>query len=168
MYYFVNTLNSYFIIIKEKHIFRAFGIVVYLGIVDFSDEKKQIFESAKITTHPKYSATPLIYDVGVIELDHSVTFSDRIQPIRLSYDPIDANLLVVITGFGQNSADDNISILQYATLETITNEDCNVSYNISIFSDIICAKGSKKESICKVSLHKSFSQQSWKAKFSHY
>lgn len=101
--------------------------------------------------HPNYSISPINYDIALIQLPKKLNFTDKIKPINLpkrenrSYEG--ENLIA--TGFGRvkDLGGRTPSILQYAYLEVISNDECRKTYD-TLQSEMVCARGKNSESVC--------------------
>ena len=85
----------------------------------------------KITNHPKYENEDGHYDVGILFLSSTITFSSTIAPICLptSTQSLYTGQVATVTGWGLTSPGGSpASTLQEVEVEVISNEACKDYY----------------------------------------
>ncbi|XP_055532527.1 collagenase-like [Wyeomyia smithii] len=128
---------------------------VTLGAVELknntNDSGRLTLSSTEFIRHEDYQAGSATNDVAVIKLPSKVTFTDRIQPVKLptgkdSY----AQQHVLVSGFGQQKDNGGVAQkLQYAPLTVISNTECMLVYGpAAIKTSNVCARGVNRESAC--------------------
>ena len=106
-------------------------IQVLIGEHDTSDSIVDRRDVIKITNHPKYENEDGHYDVGILFLSSTITFSSTIAPICLptSTQSLYTGQVATVTGWGDTGADGSpASTLQEAEVEVISNQKCNDHY----------------------------------------
>ena len=106
-------------------------IQVLIGEHDTADSIVDRRDVIKITNHPKYENEDGHYDVGILFLSSSITFSSTIAPICLptSTQSLYTGQVATVTGWGLTSSGGSpASTLQEAEVTIISNEECNDHY----------------------------------------
>lgn len=124
--------------------FREQGRVIYYGY------------PSSVFIHPHFVAEIALHDIGLVQLEESVQFTDTVQPIALPKSgEYYHDIPTIASGFGlQNTDDEHVAqILQWAPFYTINNFKCagffsDVASIIVLRPSIICAVGIKDASIC--------------------
>ena len=101
-------------------------------------------------THEKFTMPSAVFDIGIIELPDPVTFSEAIQPIKISKDPkVDLNSdTVIISGFGKIERGYYPASLLTAKLSMVPIDECMKFQPLfveTITEDHICAAGRNEE-----------------------
>lgn len=138
---------------------RGFGSVkfVRIGMTSRSQDDGKVlnFGVDQIYKHPNYIQNKLNEDIGLIKLDRSVNFNERVRPICL---PQTASMppKAIATGFGRTgfrlSPSDR---LLKVVLESFTQEECQTTYGrkVNITEDTMMCYGhhTDKKDACNVS-----------------
>ena len=106
-------------------------IQVLIGEHDTSDSIVDRRDVMKITNHPKYENEDGHYDVGILFLSSTITFSSTIAPICLptSTQSLYTGQVATVTGWGDTGADGSpASTLQEVEVTVMSNEECNIYY----------------------------------------
>lgn len=119
------------------------------------DGKVFTYNVDQIFKHPNYVSNKHNEDIGLIKLDQSVSFNERIRPICL---PQTANAppKAIATGFGRTGFRQSASdFLLKVTLESFTQEECRETYGtkVNITDDTMMCYGhrSERRDACNVS-----------------
>ncbi|XP_046846326.1 transmembrane protease serine 9-like [Xenia sp. Carnegie-2017] len=93
-----------------------------------------------ITIHPQYSKTTLDYDIAIIKLKKSVSFTTKIKPVCLNTGIDFTGQRCYITGWGKlRSGGSTPKILQEAQVPIVTIEECKRIYKSKITDRMLCA-----------------------------
>merc|ERR1712214_277154 len=115
---------------------------VLIGEHDTSDSVEDRREVSKIRSHPRYVQEKADYDVSILFLSSSLTFSSTIAPVCLpaSIQSLYTGQVATVTGWGlTSSGGSQASTLQEAEVEVISNQACNNHYPGKIRSFHLCA-----------------------------
>ncbi|KAF5283117.1 hypothetical protein FQA39_LY17424 [Lamprigera yunnana] len=107
-----------------------------------------IVSVSQIFVHPDYNSRTIDFDVSVLHLGGSITFSDSAQPTILTTTPQSAGNLrsATVSGWGAlSSGGGSPSVLYAVDVEEFTNADCNNAYG-SITDRMICFGAPGKDS----------------------
>ncbi|XP_017773148.1 PREDICTED: serine protease snake-like [Nicrophorus vespilloides] len=123
-----------------------------LGTVDL-DSKTEPLKIARVIRNPAFKPPFSYDDIGLIELEKPVEFSDSIRPACLNTEDSDVKHTFTATGWGLTSFNGNPSSkLLKVALEEVDNADCNKHYekNRRLVDGIkaeslICAGGDHKD-----------------------
>ncbi|XP_053667041.1 brachyurin-like [Anopheles marshallii] len=110
--------------------------------------------------HPGYDPVDILNDIALIRLPQPLTFSSRVQPIRLpSWTDSYTGLIgydSIVSGWGAQSNDDYAELademrleLRYATNTIVSNEVCYRVYGPIIRVQQICAAGEGGRNPCQ-------------------
>ncbi|KAJ3649437.1 hypothetical protein Zmor_021179 [Zophobas morio] len=118
---------------------RAVITYVYVGAVDTSLLAEMVFADVFIV-HEDYNATTLANDIALVQLRIGLVFSDIIAPVALASNPLEAGVDITVSGWGQSSDDDFLSVqfLRFAALTTIENSECSQIYRDAILDEMVC------------------------------
>ncbi|XP_068913732.1 venom protease-like isoform X2 [Tenebrio molitor] len=107
--------------------------IARLGVIDIPEtikkpDSKLDFNVVNVTVHKKYNWTEKFNDIALVKLEKKVTFTDKIRPACL-YTKNDDPEKLIVTGWGAtNLGGDRSSILQKATLNAVSLNECQKSY----------------------------------------
>uniref|UniRef100_A0A182WCA2 Peptidase S1 domain-containing protein n=1 Tax=Anopheles minimus TaxID=112268 RepID=A0A182WCA2_9DIPT len=116
-----------------------------------SNDGRLVLESTVFFKHEKYNPLFVANDVALVKLPEKVEFSERVQPVRLPTGNNDyAGEAVVVSGWGLTQQGGQVAQeLQYATLEVITNSECQKTFSpLVVRKTTLCARGDEKKSPC--------------------
>lgn len=77
--------------------------LVMLGVIDLEDEEAEVRNVVQRIPCPNYATSEKVNDIGLLKLDHSVTFKSTIRPACLNTDENMMEQLVSACGFGKLS-----------------------------------------------------------------
>lgn len=127
-------------------------VAVTLGIYDVADKKSQQKHSIKsFEMHGEFNATTLVNDIAIITLADPITLTPDIKPIKLgcNYTQPDKRVEVAGRGITSDDAEGIPAQLEYASMTTISNDECAQFY-LDIAPSNICASDEKtKEGTCR-------------------
>lgn len=136
---------------------NALSVEVSLGVFDrenAEEEGRLSFEvnSTGFKVHEKYNILAH-NDIGIIQLPEAVTFTDRIQPVKLPKNHKDTfqGEVAVVSGWGieHTGASEAPTKLRFTELTVISNAECRKDYNFLLIRDTtLCAKGEDFKSAC--------------------
>lgn len=87
-------------------------------------------------------------DIALVRLPSPVKFTDYVQPITLSTEPITADANVIALGYGLVSFNVYPQNLQFSNMKTIGLQECiKNTYNVTLKNGFVCAKGAET-SLC--------------------
>lgn len=67
---------------------------------NFSEEGGQLIRSKSTTCHPKFSFENYDYDICLVELEESIQFNDKAQPIKIGEEVPEEGAVGIIAGWG--------------------------------------------------------------------
>lgn len=101
--------------------------------------------------HAGFNLRQLKYDIGLLKLYKDVILSDYIQPIKLycgdGYPEPKTELLIAGHGVTNDTAKNLPDRLEYATVNSISVEDCSMYFK-DITEAMICTLGAKGQATC--------------------
>ncbi|KAJ3657127.1 hypothetical protein Zmor_016152 [Zophobas morio] len=117
-----------------------------------SDPNRLVLSTNYRSIHPYYNPETLENDIALLMFHLPITLTDYIQPINLptERDELFANTETVAIGWGQIS-DDTAGLtnhLNYVTVSTISNAECQISFGDVIVNNMVCAVGNYNEGAC--------------------
>ncbi|KAK5640886.1 hypothetical protein RI129_009433 [Pyrocoelia pectoralis] len=129
----------------------SFNITLGTLISDGEEEEgKVMITTTKAIIHENYNPLLLHNDIGLIDLDRKVTFTDVISPIGLGTQYLSAGVSVTISGWGKTS--DNATLpsleLNYVEMTTITNKKCYEIFD-TVVDEMICCRGANSKNACQ-------------------
>ena len=110
-----------------------------------------------IYEHPQFDYFDIDFDITLLALTSSLTFSDTIQPIDLPYlnQPVPGGTLTTVTGWGTLSEGGPIPMqLQEVQVPIVSNDICQQAYYMYPITDrMLCAGllGEGGRDACQVS-----------------
>lgn len=149
-------LNEQFVLTAAHCCDGAFYFTVHLGAQNFlnHDEPGRIIDiTDNYKIHQDYNIFTFEHDLCLIKLSKNVTFTDKIQPVKLP-EPTDDSFvgeLAIASGWGLLHTDDFkvAEELQYAELVVIEQKVCERVFGTFIVRDTtICAEGKQFQSVC--------------------
>lgn len=118
------------------------------------DENAQVRRVAKYVIHPDFHSVGEndVNDICVLFLEQPLEYGKYIQPVSIAYkfDELKVGTEVVVSGWGTETEDDDFfpSILKSVTVNVVSNEKCNESYEGRVTSDMICATADNGRDAC--------------------
>lgn len=107
----------------------------------------------KITVHPDYKRKTKLNDIALLKLARRPKMTNFVMPACLYLKETNPNEPLIITGWGKVAVDGGTSsLLQKATISTITIEKCNTDFqplNRSITTKQICAFSNEGKDTCQ-------------------
>ncbi|XP_011506550.1 PREDICTED: chymotrypsin-2-like [Ceratosolen solmsi marchali] len=138
-------------ILTAAHCLAGFNNTAISAVVgtNYLDKSGSIYQSKRIISHPKYSSLFIRNDIGLIELEKDIEFSEKIQPIKLpdtNFDKIDYP--AILSGWGTTSyPGEPPNELQHIKLSVIDQHEClNTSFRVT--NKNICTLSKKGEGAC--------------------
>lgn len=115
---------------------RQIPVMVRMGVVNFTDTEQMKgaveIKIKKVHLHPDYTSANVYNDVGLLELEEEVTYSNNVFPTCLYTDPDDppTNSVLYVTGWGviNRSTREKSDVLLKARQTIVDNSKCNESY----------------------------------------
>lgn len=154
-------INEDWIVTAAHCIQDANLVVVHLGLLsvhNMNDDGVIVLNvsSENFYTHPNYDDHISLDDIGLIQLPHSVEFTETIRPITLEKNCIsnlEDSIDVIAIGNGiLNETSRQLSpILQWAPLKTISLDKCRLSHPFIFYrKSVVCANSiNPNRSVCK-------------------
>lgn len=149
-------LNNRWVLTAAHCLVNAISIEVHLGAQSFSNRAeigRVIVSASQKTMHPLYDPLTNTNDVGLVRVSVYVPYTSKIQPAKLptTVNDVNVNRAVWTAGWGTTTTNGKVAEqLQFVELTVITNAECARSYNLSLIqSSVVCAKSSRKQSVCK-------------------
>ncbi|XP_063234612.1 brachyurin-like isoform X2 [Bacillus rossius redtenbacheri] len=129
---------------------------VKLGITNFLGDEDGVVttKSRKVVVNPNYNTVNSSFDIALIMLASPVTYTSRIQPVKLPSRSSASSSLAgtAVREMGWGISDDfptTVSpVLNYVDMHVISNEECSKSFPGFIDSTIICAIGANMKGAC--------------------
>ncbi|KAK5640981.1 hypothetical protein RI129_009528 [Pyrocoelia pectoralis] len=100
--------------------------------------------------HELYDPFTLNNDVGLINLEQKIEFTDTIRPIQLGKEYVADNAGLTVSGWGKTSDESSAvsPILNFVELTTISNAACRDIYSSSITESVVCCSGKDLKTTC--------------------
>uniref|UniRef100_A0A182RF92 Peptidase S1 domain-containing protein n=1 Tax=Anopheles funestus TaxID=62324 RepID=A0A182RF92_ANOFN len=128
-------LSNNFVLTAGVCVENTSGGVIVLGALNLQNEAEAgqvriTFAAGNVRLHEEFLGVIFRNNIAVIQLSQSVTFSDRIQPVRIpaaTDSRTFAGMLATVSGFGRTS-DSSTSfsdVLRYVRNPIMTNVDCH-------------------------------------------
>uniref|UniRef100_A0A182LZJ8 Peptidase S1 domain-containing protein n=1 Tax=Anopheles culicifacies TaxID=139723 RepID=A0A182LZJ8_9DIPT len=128
-------LSNNFVLTAGVCVENTSGGVIVLGALNLQNEAEAgqvriTFAAGDVRLHEEFLGVIFRNNIAVIRLSESVTFSDRIQPVRIpaaADSRTFAGMLATVSGFGRTS-DSSTSfsdVLRYVRNPIMTNADCH-------------------------------------------
>ncbi|XP_069044089.1 mast cell tryptase-like [Lepisosteus oculatus] len=132
-------------ILTAAHCLENTSVVkVSLGALQLVKTPEYQGSAKRIITHENYTQFTGGFDIGLVELEDKVSFSQRISPVNLPScsENISPGLQCWATGWG--NIRENVSLeypytLQEVQIPIVDNQQCNQMYNCIIRPDMMCA-----------------------------
>ncbi|XP_017777359.1 PREDICTED: serine protease snake-like [Nicrophorus vespilloides] len=145
-------ISNKYILTAASCISRYYPKFAKLGTVDL-DSKTEQMKIARMIRNPNFKPLSWYDNIGLIELEKPVEFSDSIRPACLNTEDSDVKHTFTATGWGLTGFNGNpTSKLMKVALEEVDNADCNKHYekNRKLVDGIkaesqICAGGEHKD-----------------------
>ncbi|ODN00708.1 Transmembrane protease serine 9 [Orchesella cincta] len=124
---------------------------VVLGTNDLSEGDSFEMEISSVAAHPRFDEKTLANDIGLVELESPVEFSQSILPICLTPQigvPY-LNKSAIVAGWGSTSFGGSTTTMQMQIMvDVISNTECQTHYinETSITSSMMCARRTNKDS----------------------
>nr|XP_040241026.2 brachyurin-like [Anopheles coluzzii] len=122
-------------------------------IVELSQQRIR-FSTSGIRRHPGYDATSLRNDVALVLLNSRITYTSRVQPIRLPARTDTrqfGGFTGTVSGFGRttDSSQATSATLRFTSNPVLTNAECITSWGFALAqSQNVCLKASGGRSAC--------------------
>lgn len=153
--FLILVLNDRYVLTAAHCLLNAKSVEVHLGAHDrtnVNEEGRLVFNSTEFKAHEKFNILAH-NDIGIIKLPESVTFTNRIKPVKLPKNNKDKyeDKYAVVSGWGieHTGATEVPKEMRFTELKVISNGQCRKEYNFLIVKDTtLCAKGDNKESSC--------------------
>ncbi|EFA04680.1 brachyurin-like [Tribolium castaneum] len=129
----------------------AFQVLLGSTTLQGTDPNRVILATSTSVLHPDFNPDTLENDVGLIKFHLPVTYTDYIKPIYLPTVDLIDNLDSTAIGWGQIS-DETAGLaneLNYVTVTTIPNDECQLSFANTIFKTMVCVAGNYNEGTCR-------------------
>lgn len=111
-----------------------------------------VYEPELLIMHEEFSLKPVRHDVGLIKLNRNITLNANVQPIRISQEHVDENVVGTASGWGfyKENSIESPEILKYLNQTTITDGDCFKALNSSenLYDANLCAYNSNGIGMC--------------------
>lgn len=129
-------------------LFRAIENNPIYVIVRVGSSKKaeggQFYKVKSVIPNKKYNPNNLDWDFALLELEDSIVFSEKAQPIKLvdAEQKLTDNTKCLVTGWGDTkSSDESNSILRGAEIPIVNQKKCQKYYspNARITARMLCA-----------------------------
>ncbi|KAK5640884.1 hypothetical protein RI129_009431 [Pyrocoelia pectoralis] len=129
---------------------NSFHITLGTLISDVEEEEgKVMITTTKAILHENYNPLVLHNDIGLIDLERKVAFTDVISPIVLGTWHLNAGVSLTISGWGKTSDNTTLNSLRLNYLEmiTITNKKCYETFD-NVIDEMVCCSGENSKSTC--------------------
>ncbi|KAJ3657128.1 hypothetical protein Zmor_016153 [Zophobas morio] len=115
-----------------------------------SNPNRVIVAATSRIIHPYYNYQTLQNDIAILIFHLPIELTDYIQPINLPTEEVVDNVETVAIGWGQtdDATAGLASQLNYVTVSTISNTECQLSFTDVIFDNMVCAAGNYNEGTC--------------------
>ncbi|XP_063914149.1 brachyurin-like [Zophobas morio] len=126
--------------------------VIHLGInkLGEAEDSGLVINSTSYVIHPDYNGTVLNNDIGILYLETTISFSDKIQPVELPTEALGPNEDVFALGWGSVTDEQLLpsNDLSHVSLTTISNAVCRRTYGDFIQNNMVCLVGIGNQGIC--------------------
>ncbi|EAL39889.3 AGAP005689-PA [Anopheles gambiae str. PEST] len=135
----------------------ASGGVAIMGAhnrnIQESTQQRIRFATSGIRRHPSYSSSTLRNDIATVRLNSPMTFTTRIQPIRLpgrSDTRQFGGFTGTVSGFGRTSdaSSATSAVVRFTTNPVMTNTDCIARWGSTVVNQHVCLSGAGGRSSC--------------------
>ncbi|XP_044268828.1 uncharacterized protein LOC123014008 [Tribolium madens] len=129
----------------------SFQVMLGSTTLQGNDPNRVTVATSTFVLHPQFNPSTLENDVGLIKFHLPITYTDYIKPVYLPTVDLIDNLDNIALGWGQTS-DENSGLtnqLNYVTVTTIPNDECQLSFANTIFKTMVCVAGNYNEGTCK-------------------
>uniref|UniRef100_A0A182J325 Uncharacterized protein n=1 Tax=Anopheles atroparvus TaxID=41427 RepID=A0A182J325_ANOAO len=122
--------------------------------VNEPEQQRIRFSGPGVIPHPQYTSATIRNDIAVVRLDSPITFTARIQPVRLparSDTRQFGGFLGTVSGFGRTSDASTATsdVVMFTTNPVMTNADCIASWNTALIQpQNVCLSGADGRSAC--------------------
>ncbi|XP_063913800.1 brachyurin-like [Zophobas morio] len=145
--------NDEWIITAGQCVNQATHFIIRLGSATLNDpdENRITLSASTYFLHPDFNPDTLDNDIGMIKLHLPITFTDYVKPVTyLAMNDLLPNTQVRALGWGQtNDEDAGLSNeLQGATVITLTNDECKITYGSQVKDNMVCIDGNYNEGAC--------------------
>ncbi|KAJ3657790.1 hypothetical protein Zmor_009570 [Zophobas morio] len=105
------------------------------------DPDRVVIDTVQYILHENYNSNTLDNDIALVMLPYAVTFNDKIQPVALSSGTLSDGTTATVSGWGltSDSASEPSTSLNYISLTTISNSNCNRVYG-ELPTGAVCAQ----------------------------
>lgn len=110
---------------------------VRVGVTSFSQDVGQEIKVRKQIPHRDYNSTTAENDIGLVLLEHPITFTEYAFLIALDSHPVPEGVAAVVSGWG--AAPQLSDRLQFLGVETLSNEECSRRSTRNVSERQICA-----------------------------
>ncbi|CAH4035095.1 unnamed protein product [Pieris brassicae] len=121
-------------ILNEEYMLTAAHCVFKKNMKDMSivagshtiDKGGDRYKIKKLVPHEKYTKPVVKNDIGIVQIEGKIKYSDKVQPIKLLKEMAPIGKKCLFTGWGyvhlrRKTLPNNLQMLEY---ETISNDDC--------------------------------------------
>lgn len=149
-------LNQDFVLTAAHCLFEAKKIGVHVGSLKRLHAKEKgrqciLAKPANFHIYPGYIHGANRHDIGLIKLPKPANYSAYVQPVSFpTVREVTEGMNLTIIGNGYNQTNGTLAdTLQYTTLTTINQFECESMYSHYNWTPIFCARGLKNNSICQ-------------------
>ncbi|RZB45732.1 brachyurin, partial [Asbolus verrucosus] len=146
-------LNNQWVLTAAHCIYNGVVFQVLLGSTTLqgNDPNRVTLSTSNKVIHPDFNLETLEHDVGLIKFHLPIEFNDYIQPIYLPTVHVPDNMESTAIGWGQkdDATPGLTNQLNYVTVTTVSNMECQLSYANHIFDTMICVAGNYNEGTCR-------------------
>ncbi|XP_063914379.1 brachyurin-like isoform X2 [Zophobas morio] len=143
--------NPQFVLTAAHCVTSTLNCQVVLGSTTLqgSDPNRLILSTNSRVIHRDFNPETLENDIALLMFHVPIKLTDYIQPINLptERDELFANTEVMAIGWGQTS-DGLTNHLNYVTVSTLSNAECQISFGDAIINSMVCAVGNYNEGAC--------------------
>ncbi|KAK5640464.1 hypothetical protein RI129_011275 [Pyrocoelia pectoralis] len=141
---------SFFRTLKQpifQNMFQNLRNGVKVGTI-LVNEGGDVYEVSEARVHPEYTNYAQ-NDIAIVKLKSPISFNEKVQPIALETEYVDADVKCVLTGWGSLQFPGTESNeLQQLNLKTVTNTECSTILTDNIDETKICTFTKAGEGSC--------------------
>lgn len=107
------------------------------------------YEVADVTRNPNYNKPRMANDIAIIQIDGTIKFDDKVQPIKLSNQRIKHDTHAQTVGWGRFGDIPDAHLLRVVHVKTISTVDCQEKLRTLAHESNMCTLAEGDEKVCQ-------------------